>query len=258
MNKPLLGLILLLFSVTALTAEPCPIQGTPEPARVAHVYDADTLTLQGGQRVRLLGIDAPELGRGGQAHEPFALEGRDFLRAQIAAADHQIEIHSGDDPRDRHGRRLAWLFLPDGTNLQRLLVEQGYAMQVVIGPNTAYSACIADAEARARQARRGIWSRSEYAQGWQSTALTAEAQGAIRLSGEVVRVGESRDNLWINLAGRVALQLPKADLATFAGWDFDALVGQTVTVRGWLVAESSRHHDWRMRINTPYAFESRH
>jgi len=80
-------------------------------------------------------------------------------------------------------------------------------------------------------------------------------QGAAIVQGRVVRIGESRDNLWINLEGRVALQIPKAALGRFDEAQLRNLEGRRVKARGWMVRDNSRHHDWRMRINTGLALE---
>ncbi|MDR9466783.1 thermonuclease family protein [Marinospirillum sp.] len=246
--------ILLLFSPLVL-AESCPIKQLDQKVAVSHVYDADTLTLADGRRVRLLGIDAPELGRRGDAHEPFALEGRDYLRGLMEEADHQVLIHQGEEKQDRHGRLLAYLFLPDGRNINRLLLEQGYVMQVFIAPDTDYAKCLQSHEDQARQQRLGIWSQKEYQPGIPSRAVPDSTQGAAIVRGRVVRIGESRDNLWINLEGRVALQIPKADLERFDEAQLRNLEGRRVKARGWIVRENSRHHDWRMRINTGLALD---
>lgn len=248
------ALTLLLFSPLVL-AEGCPIKQVDQRVAVSHVYDADTLTLDDGTRVRLIGIDAPELGRGGEPHEPFALEGRDFLRGLMEEAGHQLLLHVGEERYDRHGRLLAYPFLPDGRNINRLLLEQGYVMQVFIAPNVSYAECLKPHEDQARQQRRGIWSQQEYQPGIPSRAVPDSTQGAAIVYGRVVRIGESRDNLWINLEGRVALQVPKADMNRFNEAQLRNLEGQQVKARGWMVRDNSRHHDWRMRINTGLALQ---
>ncbi|SFX37990.1 thermonuclease family protein [Marinospirillum alkaliphilum] len=253
--KPLALLLLSLLFSSLLQAEPCPIQQLDREARVANVYDADTLTLASGERLRVLGIDAPELGRDGRPHEPFALEGRDYLRQLLAMSGNRVHLHLGTEAQDRHGRLLAWLFLPDGRNVQRLLLEQGYVMQVTLAPNTAYAECLKPVEREARQARRGIWSQTEYHPGIAATAIPAGTQGAVILHGRVERIGESRDNLWLNLEGRVALQWPKNDLTADEVQQLRQLQGQAVRVRGWLVRDNSRHHDWRIRINSLHHLE---
>lgn len=255
MRSLLYLLLLTLLPVASALAEPCPILQLDREARVTSVYDADTLTLAGGERVRILGIDAPELGRDEQPHEPFALQGRDYLRQLLAESGHRVLIHQGDENRDHHGRLLAWLFLPDGRNVQRLLLEQGYVMQVTLAPNTAYASCLQPVELTARRARLGIWSQGVYHPGIPSNAIPPGTQGAVVLHGRIERIGQSKDNIWLNLEGRAALQMQKSSLTNAEQQQLRQLQGQRVRARGWLVQDNSRHQDWRIRINSLHNLE---
>ncbi|WP_151702590.1 thermonuclease family protein [Nitrincola alkalilacustris] len=248
----LLGL--LVFSAPAY-AEICSIIREDATARVSHVHDADTVRLTNGERVRILGIDAPELARDGQPDEPFAAEGRDFLRELLAEHDNRVVLHYGNETHDRYGRRLAWLFLPDGSNVQRLLLEQGLVMQVFVSPNLDYADCLMLHEQGARLARRGIWSQTEYHPGIDSVMVPETTRGAAIVKGEVVRIGESRDNIWINLEGGVALQIRRENLGVFGDLNLERLKGKLVRARGWLVKEDRAHHQWRMRLDDRRALE---
>lgn len=70
-----------------------------------HVYDGDTLTLADERRVRLLGIDAPEI----KEKQPFAEESRDFLRRFCAKK--QIFLEFDGEREDKYGRLLAYVFV---------------------------------------------------------------------------------------------------------------------------------------------------
>jgi len=244
----------LLFSAPVY-AEICSIIRADAAAQVSHVHDADTLRLDNGERVRVLGIDAPELARNDQPDEPFAVEGREFLRKLLAEHDNHVVLHYGTETHDRYGRRLAWLFLPDGSNVQRILLEQGLAMQVFVTPNLDYADCLMLHEQGARLARRGIWSQTEYHPGIDSLRVPESTRGAAIVKGEVVRIGESRDNIWINLEGGVALQIRRENLSVFGDLNLERLVGRLVRARGWLVREDRPHHQWRMRLDDRRALE---
>jgi len=252
------GALLFLFLSWDLTpgvaqGEPCPIQREDERAVVSYVYDGDTVRLDNGERIRVVGIDAPELGRDGQPPEPYAVESRDALRALLARSKNHVILQYGNERRDRHGRLLAYLFLPDGTNVQRVLLEQGLVMQVHVAPNTEFADCLAPIEQTARLARVGIWSQPEYEPGLDSRAIPADTRGAVIVRGRVERVGRSRHAVWVNLEGRVALRINREDAARFG--DLDALEGRLVRARGWLVADNSRYQDWRMNLSSPHSLE---
>ena len=235
-------------------AEICPPTTPTTRHRVVRVIDADTVELSRGERVRLLGIDAPELGYSGQADEPVARDAKQALEAILRRSAYHVQLMPGQESRDRYGRLLAYLFLPDLTNVQRLLLQDGLVMQVFVAPNLEFADCLRPVEMAARRQSTGIWSLADYEPGIDSINVPDSARGAAIVHGRVVRVGQSKDNLWINLQGGVALQIPRRYLDTFSV-NLVELTGQRVRARGWLVKENSRHHQWRMRVENGRALE---
>jgi endonuclease YncB( thermonuclease family) len=95
------------------------------PGTVEKVIDGDTVVLSGGEHVRLLGIDAPELhpgrpGRAGPFPEPGAVEACEALRALVEGRTLRVERRG----RDRYGRTLARLRLPDGRDVSEELLKR--------------------------------------------------------------------------------------------------------------------------------------
>lgn len=221
---------------------------------VQRVIDADTIELTNGKRVRLIGIDAPELGYRGQVDEPFAREGKQALEQKLKIHDQRIWIQLGEDPKDRYGRLLADLFFADGSSIQGWLLEQGWAMQVFIAPNLRYADCLYSHEQKARQERRGIWSMPEYEPGIASTSVPSTTKGAVIITGKVERIGRSQANIWLNLDGGVAIQIPRRSRQNFPQ-SLEQLEGQHVRVRGWIIQDNSQHHQWRVRIEDGRALE---
>lgn len=123
--------------------------------RVAQVLDGDTVVLEDGRKVRLLGIDAPELEKEGQPAEFLGYKAKKVL-ADLALGQ-KVRLEFDELKYDRYGRTLAHLFLPDGTHLNRELVRQGLARVYVIPPNLRYRAEILAAQREAIEARRGLW-----------------------------------------------------------------------------------------------------
>ena len=99
---------------------------------VTHVVDGDTLDvdLPDGAyprtRVRLWGVDTPETVKANTPVQHFGPEAGAFTRRMTLHQPVRLEL-VGRETRDKHGRLLAYVFLPDGQMLNRLLVEQGYA-----------------------------------------------------------------------------------------------------------------------------------
>ncbi len=133
-----------------------------ETLTVTHVADGDTLTgLDGaGQRVRvrLLGVDAPEVAHDGRLGECGATDARNSLERLVL---HQ-RVTLFDDPRadriDRYGRRLAYVEV-GGVDVALRQVEVGYAAAWYPRGETrpARQASYLDAEQAARKARAGAW-----------------------------------------------------------------------------------------------------
>ncbi|MEJ2112094.1 MAG: thermonuclease family protein, partial [Acidobacteriota bacterium] len=90
---------------------------------VSRVIDGDTLELRGGERVRLIGINTPELDDSQQA--AFATEARGYLRG--LAKGKKVRLEYDQDKEDMYDRTLAYLYLEDGTFINAKIVKQGYS-----------------------------------------------------------------------------------------------------------------------------------
>ncbi len=124
--------------------------------RVARVIDGDTIELVDRRRIRLLGIDAPELGYNDDPSEYGAEASRDWLRQRIE--NELVRLRYGPSRLDRYGRTLAWILLPSGELINAALLEAGHARLLTGFPLPAdLSAELHSATAQARVARRGIW-----------------------------------------------------------------------------------------------------
>jgi micrococcal nuclease len=133
---------------------------------VRWIYDGDSIEVTGIGPVRLLGIDAPEQKTSRrdawfrrQGIAPAVLrrinrEGRHFLIANVKGST--VALTCEEESRDRHGRRLAYVTLPDGRLLNRLMLEKGYAV-VYRRFDFAFKADFLAAESKARQNRAGLW-----------------------------------------------------------------------------------------------------
>jgi micrococcal nuclease len=131
------------------------VGGVRTAARVTKHTDGDTLWLSGIGKVRLIGIDTPELF--GQA-ECYGREASAFVERTVPLGS-EVRYRLGVDERDRYGRALAYLWLPDGRFLNRLLVARGYAQPLTVPPNVEYADVFARVARRAREASRGLWGR---------------------------------------------------------------------------------------------------
>jgi endonuclease YncB( thermonuclease family) len=125
-----------------------------QPSTVTHVSDGDTITLSGVGKVRLIGIDTPEV----FGHtECFGRVASAFTK-RVLRIGTGVRYRLGVEPRDRYGRALAYVWLDDGRMFNTLLAERGYATPMTIPPNVDYAELFVAAARRAREASRGLWS----------------------------------------------------------------------------------------------------
>jgi micrococcal nuclease len=146
-------------------------------ATVRRVVDGDTLIVRvkgrGGETVRLIGIDSPELHESDKLARDAARTGRDPARIQAlgrraaaAAASllprgRRVGLELDAEHRDREGRLLAYVWRDDGTLVNLALLDAGYASLLTIPPNVRHADRFRACLAAARGARRGLWADGE-------------------------------------------------------------------------------------------------
>lgn len=198
-------------------------------ARVAQVQDGDTLKLTDGRRVRLIGVNTPELARAGRPDEPQAHAARAWLRAQLDARP--VRLLPGREAHDRYGRLLAHLYLADQRLAAQALIAQGLGYALAVGANDRLAPCLFAAEAEARRQRLGIWQQAPLA------AAAIDRAGFAVVRGRVTGMTVLRRGRYVDLDRHLALWLPAGALAeAAAGWR----PGQWVEARGWVVDRRQR------------------
>ena len=249
-KAPLRGAFLLcLFFITLLSfpagADDCkPCLGVLH--EVSRVIDGDTLALKSGATVRLIGINTPELGRQGEEDQPGAGAARDYLQGLVERSSRLIHVCPGAERQDRYGRRLAHVSDREGRSMVRQLLRQGMGHVIAVPPNLGNSACYQDAESLARKAGLGVWREPLR----NAASLRGDETGFHHLEGRIVRVGESRSAVWLNLEGGLALRITWKEWAAFQIEDPEQLVGEHLEARGWIYRRKGAQ---RLRIRHPSA-----
>jgi micrococcal nuclease len=131
-----------------------PRQKTARLVPVAAVVDGDTIELASGRRVRLLQIDAPEVGDG----ECYAAEATAALSSLLPSRSRvRLERDPVLDQEDRYGRLLRYVFA-EQANVNVALVRRGAAsVWFYQGERGRYAGTLLSAARRARSDRRGLW-----------------------------------------------------------------------------------------------------
>jgi micrococcal nuclease len=237
--------LVLLPPVAAFGAElPWLALDSGETARVIDVVDGDTVKLDSGLSVRLVGLQAPKLplGRLGFKKWPLADRAKTALSGLIL--DARVGLYYGGQKRDRYGRALAHLARlgADGTPdlwVQGEMLRQGMARVYSFSDNRALVAEMLALENKAREAGQGIWEHPNY------QVLTV-ADTAKRLNrfevveGSIVTADIVKGRGYLNFGddwrSDFTIAIAPRDLSLFrkAGIDVRALAGQRVRVRGWI------------------------
>jgi micrococcal nuclease len=124
------------------------------PVLVTRVIDGDTIDVSTVGRVRLLGIDAPEIGRGFDTSAPFGREARDRLASLVF--HRWVRLEREGPAVDSYNRHLAYVVREDGVFVNAALVRDGLARVTARLPLARLDE-LKGAEAEARRARRGMW-----------------------------------------------------------------------------------------------------
>jgi len=140
--SPLTAASLLALVATAALAAPIYV------GKVVSVTDGDTITVmhnQVGEKIRLNGIDCPE------KRQAFGNKAKQFASELVFGKT----VTVGDHGKDRYGRTIGAVVLPDGTNVKHELVKAGMCWWYrKYAPNDKL---LAQAEEEARLAKRGLW-----------------------------------------------------------------------------------------------------
>lgn len=136
-------------------------QPLPPLAQAAQVFvlravDGDTLLLEDGRRVRLLGVDTPETKREGTPVQPWGPEAHAFTAGLVEGKTVRLEFDR--ERHDKYDRVLAYVYADDQL-LNEELLREGLARGLFKFPySEAMKRRFRAAEREARDARRGIWS----------------------------------------------------------------------------------------------------
>ena len=211
---------------------------------VSQIVDGDTLLLDNGQVVRLVGIQAPKLalGRVGFADWPKGEAAKTELADLVL--NKKVQLRFGGEEKDRYGRLLAQVYLADdpGGWAQQAMLDAGMARVYSFVDNRACLAELMGAEGRARSMALGIWSDPYYSvrRADRPAAMLSLAGHFELVEGRVLLAERSQGRVFLNF-GRLwkedfTVVIDSAALKTFSveSLDPEKLGGALVRVRGWL------------------------
>ena len=155
MHRLTLALLAALALPSCGSARPSTASDEP-PCVVGRISDGDSFHCADQRRVRLIGIDTPELGQG----EP-GRQAQEALRRLLPKGT-TIRLERDVSPRDQYRRELAYVWV--GPRLvNESMVREGWALLYTVPPNVKYAERLERAQKEARAARAGLWKSGGFA-----------------------------------------------------------------------------------------------
>ena len=123
---------------------------------VVKAIDGDTIELRNGEKVRYIGIDAPEFDHQQKQVEFFAEESYQANRKMVE--NRKVKLEYDVQQKDQYGRWLAYVYTEDGIMINEWLIANGYAKAIVYPPNVRYTDRFLRLEREAQEKKIGLWS----------------------------------------------------------------------------------------------------
>jgi micrococcal nuclease len=198
--------------------------------RVVKVYDGDTVVLSDGRKVRLLGINTPEVRHRQKTADAGGDEARQWVKSKLE--NNNVRLVTDAEKTDKYGRTLAHLFTENKDHINLQLVEAGLAQVTIYPPNLLYADELLKAQDRAERLKLGIWQQEDYAVKPADSIDQVEHNGWTRVIGKVSRVRHSRKFVYLEFSGPFEVRIERKWLSLFP--DVNDYLSKSIEARGWL------------------------
>lgn len=194
------------------------------------VYDGDTVVLEDGRKIRLLGINTPEVRHRDKDADAGGEEAKQWLINKLQNT--KIRLQTDEELTDKYKRTLGHLFTENKEHINLELVKAGLAEISIYPPNLLYTAELLAAQQQAERAKIGIWQRPEYAAQPVSGLTEAGHTGWTRLVGKVTNVRKTRKSVYLEFSDTFEARIESKWQYLFP--DATNYLGKNLEVRGWL------------------------
>jgi endonuclease YncB( thermonuclease family) len=229
-------------------AAPCMAERIGE-GRVASIVDARTLRMQDGREVRLAGVEDTASGLAAKPQQSDALAS--FVVGRNI-------VLRGSPGEDRYGRSVAFIFIEGGSEpVQAHMIENGHLLVTAAIEDEDCGRFLRGREARARQAKRGIWAEPA---ALKNTEMAGDIMAVIGqfvvADGRVHSVREAGATLYINFGRRwtrdFAVTISRRNIPAFESGrvPLKSLERRRLRVRGWVEQRGGPriHASWAGQI----------
>lgn len=178
-------------SIEQLTAQVAVQKIEHDGVLVTRVIDGDTIEIEGGARVRYIGIDTPETVDPRKPVQCFGVEASN--RNKQLVEEKRVRLEKDVSETDKYGRLLRYVYMGD-TFVNLALVQEGYAHSFTYPPDVKYQKQFTNAERSAREQKMGLWGSCPATTSQEpatistppptQTSLSCDIKGNISSSGE--------------------------------------------------------------------------
>ncbi len=197
---------------------------------VQKVYDGDTIQLIDGRKIRLLGINTPEVEHSRNEAQVGGDVAKQWLIQQLAGT--KVRLEFDQEKQDKYHRYLAHIFTGQGLHINLELVRLGYASLNVFPPNLKYVTELLKTEQTAEALQVGIWKYADYLPKTAIQLTKKNSRGWQRVVGQVESIKYTHKSVYLQLDGQFSIRISKDNLQYFG--DLDALKGRQIEARGWV------------------------
>ncbi|MFW6000872.1 MAG: thermonuclease family protein [Halanaerobium sp.] len=208
-----------------------------EEAYITKVIDGDTLQTAAGDRLRLLGIDTPEIYWESGDAEYLAWEAKQYSTDKLLKE--KVELEYDQQKKDHYGRNLVYIF-HEGKNFNKKLLEKGYASLMRIMPNVKYEDEFKKTAERARRGKKGIWDKVKVMSAELPVINYKEAENylgkRVIVKGEIIAAAQLEDITFLNFSqnyrNRLSIIIFKNNLSKFTYQPAEYLKKKEIMVLG--------------------------
>ncbi len=162
--------LLFFFSVSFISLSDAKLQ-EHRIYRVARVIDGDSLKLDNGESIRLIGIDAPEIEDNAKLKKDLiehhltksaelAMGRRAYLFTKRLVEGKKVRLEFDKDRHDNYQRALAYVYLTNGIFVNAKIIAEGYAYPYPIKPDIKYAKLLNRFYKEAKENHRGLWKKT--------------------------------------------------------------------------------------------------
>lgn len=211
--------------------------------KIKKIYDGDTVLLENGTKIRLLGINTPEISKRDKVADAGGEEAKQWLIQKLTGT--KVKLRYDVERKDKYGRTLAYLFTENDEHINLQLVRQGLASVNIYPPNLKYATKLIRAQQQAESEKLGIWALSAYAPKTVSSFNSSKHKGWQRITGKIRKIKQARKYNYLQLSPRFSLKIAR-NSKVFT--DLNAYLGKTIEVRGWV---NKNKQNYTMHIRHP-------